>query len=174
VAIPVIIAVGGVAWHVAVSPGIDNFSRIDGATGHGGATVGFGGATPPSATDWLRREGFASVLNLRLANEADVDVDASRNAAEAAGLKYIHLPFDPENPDPDLVDKFLAAVGDESNQPVYIHCNSANRVGALWMISRVLMDGWTMDKARKEAVELGLSDPAAEAFVVNYIKSHRP
>ena len=40
------------------------------------------------------------------------------------------------------VDSFLAAVADKSNQPVFIHCGSANRVGGMWMIKRVLQDGW--------------------------------
>ncbi len=43
-------------------PGIRNFSRVD-------ATVACGGATDPSAMAALRKDGFASVINLRLASE---------------------------------------------------------------------------------------------------------
>ncbi len=97
--------------------GIANFSRIDGSAGLAGSTVGFGGATQPSAMPLLRNNGFASVINLRLATESGAEVDAARAAAEAEGLNYIHLPFDPANPDPALVDRFLAAVSDQKNQP---------------------------------------------------------
>ena len=153
-------------------PGIRNFSRVRGPAGFGGAMTGFGGATEPSAMAGLKKDGFKSVINLRLASEPGADVVGSRAAAEAAGLTYIHLPFDAENPDPRLVEGFFAAVGNTANHPVYIYCHSANRVGALWLITRVLKDGWAIDRAREEAVAIGLNAPAAEAFAVEYITAH--
>ena len=153
--------------------GIRNFSRIEGSDGYAGDTVGFGGATPPSSMGWLRDRGFRAVVNLRLVDEEGADVAAERAAAEAAGLVYIHVPFDPEDPDPKLFDSFATAVGSAPNQPVYIHCNSANRVGALWMILRVLKDGWDVDAARDEARKIGLSKESAEEFALRYIRAHR-
>jgi protein tyrosine phosphatase (PTP) superfamily phosphohydrolase (DUF442 family) len=76
-------------------------------------------------------------------------------------------------PDPKIVDGFLATVADAKNQPVFIHCGSANRVGGMWMIKRVLQDKWAMDKARTEAEAIGLRDPATIAFVTEYIKTHQ-
>src|SRR5436309_5043774 len=101
-------------------PGIRNFSRVNGPAGFGGTMVGFGGATQPSAMAELKKDGFKSVINLRLATEPGADIDAGRAAAKAAGLTYIHLPFDAANPDPQLLDKVLDAVVDKANQPVYI------------------------------------------------------
>src|SRR5262245_10032515 len=94
-------------------PGIRNYSRVD-------ATVGCGGQVDPAAMASLKKEGFASVVNLRLANEEGANVEAGRAAAQAAGLKYIHLPFNVAAPDPKVVDSFLTAVADRSNQPVFI------------------------------------------------------
>lgn len=147
-------------------PGITNFSRVD-------ATVGCGGATQPSAMSELKKQGFASVINLRMASEPGAEVEASRSAAEAAGLKYIHLPFDTSKPDPALVENFLGAVSNKANQPVYIHCGSANRVGAVWMIKRALQDGWEIDKAREEAEAIGLTNPKLKEFATDYILSHK-
>ena len=48
----------------------------------------------------LKDRGFATVVNLRLATESGADVDDSRAAAEAAGLEYIHVPFNPERSRP--------------------------------------------------------------------------
>jgi uncharacterized protein (TIGR01244 family) len=146
--------------------GIRNYSRVD-------ATVGCGGATDPSAMAGLKKEGFASVINLRLANEEGANVEAGRAAAQAAGLKYIHLPFSGAAPDPKVIDGFLAAVADRANQPVYIHCGSASRVGAVWMIKRALRDKWPTEKALVEAQAIGLSSPALTAFATDYINSHR-
>lgn len=146
--------------------GIRNFSRVD-------ATIGCGGATDASSMPALKREGFTSVINLRLASEPGANVDEGRTAAQAAGLKYFHLPFDAAAPDSMLVERFLGLVADTANQPVYIHCGSANRVGAVWMIKRVLQDNWTVDRARTEAQAIGLTSPQLEAFATSYIASHR-
>jgi uncharacterized protein (TIGR01244 family) len=146
--------------------GIRNFSRVD-------ATVGCGGAVDPAAMAALRKDGFVSVINLRLANEPGADVDAGRAAAQAAGLKYIHLPFNAAAPDEKVVESFLAAVADKANQPVFIHCGSANRVGGVWMIKRALQDKWAMDKAQAEAEAIGLNSPQLIAFATSYINTHK-
>jgi uncharacterized protein (TIGR01244 family) len=146
-------------------PGIRNYSRVD-------ATVGCGGAVDPAAMAELKQEGYVSVINLRLASEEGANIEAGRAAAQAAGLKYIHLPFNAAMPDPKVVDDFLAAIGDQANQPVFIHCASANRVGGFWMIKRVLKDGWTLDRARTEAEAIGLRDPQLTAFATTYINTH--
>jgi uncharacterized protein (TIGR01244 family) len=155
------------------APGIKNFSRMDGTATFAGSPVGFGGATQPAAMPWLSSEGFKTVINLRLATEEGVDVDGSRTAAEAAGLGYIHLPFDSKNPDPDVVDGILTAFGDKENRPVYIHCGSATRVAALWMIGRVLEDGQGMDAAGKEAEAIAGKPESALAFATAFITSHQ-
>ncbi len=151
---------------------IENFSRIDDSTGFAGPQVGFGGATPDSAMSWLKGQGFASVINLRLAGEEGVDVECSRDAAEAAGLNYIHLPFSAKELDQQLINDFLAAVGDEVTQPVYIHCGSATRVAALWAIGRVLRDGWEIGATREEAEAIAHKPADAYAFATAYLKSH--
>jgi uncharacterized protein (TIGR01244 family) len=146
--------------------GVRNYSRVD-------ATVGCGGATDPAAMAALKKEGFVSVINLRLASEQGANIEAGQAAAKAAGLKYIHLPFNGASPDPKVVDSFLAAVADRANQPVYIHCGSASRVGAVWMIKRALRDKWPDEKALVEAQAIGLSSPALTAFATDYIKTHQ-
>ncbi len=146
--------------------GIRNYSRVD-------ATVGCGGAVDPAAMASLKKEGFVSVINLRLPTEEGANVDAGRAAAQTAGLKYIHLPFNVAAPDSKVVDSFLAAVADKSNQPVFVHCGSASRVGGMWMIKRVLQDKWMLDRAMTEAKAIGLNNAQLEAFAVQYIKSHQ-
>ena len=147
-------------------PGIRNYSRVD-------ATVGCGGAVDPAAMSVLKKEGYVSVINLRLANEEGANIEEGRAAAKAAGLKYIHLPFNAAMPDSKVVDSFLAAVADKSNQPVFIHCGSANRVGGVWMIKRALQDKWPLDRALTEAKAIGLNNPALQAFATDYIKAHQ-
>jgi uncharacterized protein (TIGR01244 family) len=121
----------------------------------------------------LKQEGYVSVINLRTATEPGADIDAGRAAAQTAGLKYFHLPFNSAMPDAAVVTSFLAAVADPKNQPVFVHCGSANRVGGMWMIKRVLQDKWTVERARVEAEAIGLREPAMIAFVTEYINAHK-
>ena len=146
--------------------GVRNYSRVD-------ATVGCGGAVDPAAMAALRKEGFVSVVNLRMATEEGANVEQGRAAAVAAGLKYIHLPFNTAAPDTKVVDSFLAAVADKSNQPVFIHCGSASRVGGMWAVKRALQDKWPLEKAIAEGKAIGLGSAAVETFVTDYIKAHQ-
>jgi hypothetical protein len=67
-------------------PGIVNFGYL-------GKTVACAGATAPAALTEVKKLGYASVINLRVATEPGAEIDASAAAAQAAGLRFIHLPF---------------------------------------------------------------------------------
>ena len=110
---------------------------------------------------------------MRLATEQGADIDAGRAAAQAAGLNYIHLPFDVANPDPQLFRNLQAAFADKANQPIYIHCASANRVGFIWAIKRALEDGWETDKALEQGKAIGLNGSQAEDAAVKFINAHK-
>ncbi len=146
--------------------GVRNYTRVD-------ATVACAGAPSLEAFAELKRFGFAAVINFRLAGEPGFDVEAEAEAVRNAGLKYIHLPFETASPDPAVVEAFLKAVVDPANQPVFIHCGSANRVGGMWLIKRVVVDGWDIEKATAEADAIGLTNPALREFALDYVKTHQ-
>ena len=146
--------------------GIVNYTKVD-------AVVACGGATETNALEALKNDGFKAVINLRQASEAGANIEQNAARAKALGLTYIHLPFNGQAPDPKIVDSFLAAVADKANQPVFIHCGSASRVGAVWMVKRVLQDGWPLDKATEEAKMIGLRSAPLEEFAKQYIASHK-
>jgi len=147
-------------------PGIVNFTKVD-------AVVACGGATETSALDGLAKDGFKAVINLRLASEANANIEANAAHAKSLGLNYVHIPFNSQQPDPKAVDQFLAAIANKANQPVYVHCGSANRVGSMWLVKRVLQDGWPVGKATEEAKLIGLSSEPLEKFALSYIDSHK-
>ena len=146
--------------------GITNFTKVD-------AVVACGGATETAALEGLKNDGFKAVINLRQASENGANIDENSARAKALGLNYIHLPLNGQAPDNKIVDQFLAAVADKSNQPVYIHCGAASRVGAVWMIKRVLQDGWPVEKATEEAKFIGLRGAPLEQFALKYIAEHK-
>ena len=128
----------------------------------------------PSATAYakLATSGFRSVLNLRTAQEG-VNLEEEKNAVEKTGMRYLNIPVVSTAPTSGQVTEFLAAVQDKSLQPMMIHCASANRVGAFWMIYRVLGQGWPLEKALQEATRIGLTSSTLKRFALDYIGSHK-
>ena len=156
-----LVALSGIANAQDEAPqGVRNYTRVD-------ATVACGGATPPEAMVDLKRLGFTAVINFRTSQEEGVNIEASQTAAADAGLKYFHIPF--RAPSPEVAEEFLDIVADPSNQPVYIHCGSANRVGAMWFIKRVKQDGWNDARAMQEAETIGLRSEALKEFARAYV-----
>lgn len=150
----------------ATVPGIVNFGYI-------GNTVSCAGATSPGALAEVKKLGYASVINLRVATEPGAQIDASADAAKAAGLQFVHLPFNASSPDPMLVDKFIAAVTERKNQPAFIHCASANRAAALWMVKRMVVDRWDAERASTEAGALGMTSPALKTYAIEQAQARR-
>ena len=148
-------------------PGVTNFARLE-------TTVACAGATTPEALAGLKKMGYASVINLRVATEPGANIEAEAAAAKAAGVNFVHLPFDAASPDPMLVDNFLKAITAPANQPAFVHCASGNRAAALWMIKRIEVDKWDVDRAGTEAAALGMTSPALKTFVMNYVQAHKP
>jgi len=147
-------------------PGIVNFGYL-------GKTVACAGATAPAALTEVKKLGYASVINLRVATEPGAEIDASAAAAQAAGLRFIHLPFNASSPDPMLVDKFIAAITDPKNQPAFIHCASANRAATLWMVKRMVVDNWDADRAATEATALGMTSAALKTYAIEQAQARR-
>lgn len=157
-------AVGQIGAQDEVPDGVVNYTRVD-------ATVACAGATPPEAMAGLKELGFASVINFRTAEEDGANIEASQAAAKQAGLTYIHIPF--RAPSAETTSAFLEAVATPANQPTYIHCASANRVGAMWYIKRVLQDDWDTDRAMAEAETIGLRSEQLKEYAQGYVADAR-
>ena len=147
-------------------PGVTNFARVE-------TTIACAGATTPAAVAGIKKMGYASIINLRQASEAGADIEGEAAAAKAAGITYVHLPFNAASPDPAVVDAFLKAVTAPANQPAFVHCASANRAAAMWMIKRIQVDKWDADRAGAEAAALGLTSAALKTFALNYVQAHK-
>lgn len=146
-------------------PGVTNFARAE-------TTIACAGATTPAAAAGLKKLGFASIINLRQASEAGAQIEEAKAAAQAAGIRYVHLPFNSAMPDPAVVEAFITAVTAPENQPAFVHCASGNRAAALWMVKRMLVDKWDAQRAGDEAAALGLTSSPLKTFVLDYVRTH--
>jgi len=146
--------------------GVTNFRQIK-------STVACAGATTPAAMRGIKDMGFASVVNLRQASENGADIEAGSAAASTAGLKYIHIPMNSAAPDAAVFDQFMAASRAPANQPMFVHCGSGNRAAAVWLAKRIVVDGWTVERASEEAEALGLRSAPLKQFALDYAKTHQ-
>jgi uncharacterized protein (TIGR01244 family) len=146
--------------------GIKNFSRLE-------TTVACAGAITSDAMPEIRKMGFVSVINLREAQEPGADVEKHRAAAEAAGLRYYHVPFNGAKPDPKAADHFVKIISSTEAAPAFIHCASANRASAMWLIKRIVVDKWEVEKAEAEAEALGLTNAALKQWAIEYARPDR-
>jgi uncharacterized protein (TIGR01244 family) len=94
--------------------GVTNFAKIE-------STVACAGAITPAAIAELKKMGYASIINLRLATEPGADIERHTAAAKAAGISYHHIPFSVAAPDPAAVDTFLKTITAPGVQPAFIH-----------------------------------------------------
>jgi uncharacterized protein (TIGR01244 family) len=146
-------------------PPIRNFMRVN-------AEFCTGGQPRLEHLAQLKAEGVRAVLNLRTPGEHRAEEE--RAAADKAGLKYFNIPVDYRNPTDAQVEEFLGITDVPANRPMFIHCTAAIRVGAFWMIRRVLRDGLSEDAALAEARKVGLVDaPHLEEFARKYIAAHK-
>jgi uncharacterized protein (TIGR01244 family) len=149
-----------------VVPGVRNFTKVD-------STIACGGALSPEAFAALKQAGYKSIVNLRAASEPGNDVEAAKKAAEAAGLTYFHLPFVATAPDMTMLDEFLKLVVKPENQPMMLHCASGGRVSMFWAVKRVMIDGWSVDKAMNELPDLAKNaNEPTRAAALEYLKAH--
>ena len=120
----------------------------------------------------LKAEGVKAVINLRQKVEHRAEEEEAK--AKELGLRYFNIPVVFAEPKDEQVTEFLKITDDPENRPAFIHCTAAIRVGAFWMIRRVLRDGWTIEAAEKEAVKVGLvHSPHLNKFARAYIEKQK-
>jgi uncharacterized protein (TIGR01244 family) len=146
-------------------PGIRNLARLQ-------TTVACAGAITPEAVADIKKMGFVSIVNLRLATEAGAEVEKEEAAAKAAGVKYFHVPFDGK-PDPKAAGAFLDAITTPGAEPAFIHCAGGNRAATMWLIKRLAVDRWEVDRAVKEATALGQTNEGLRTFAIEYAQAHK-
>jgi uncharacterized protein (TIGR01244 family) len=143
--------------------GIRNFVRLE-------TTVACSGAVAADSVPEIKKYGFVSIINLREATEPGAEVEKEAAAAKSAGLRYFHVPFNGTKPDPSSADQFLKAITSPGAEPAFIHCAAGNRAAAMWLIKRLVVDKWDVDRAGAEAAALGLTSAPLKQWAIEYSK----
>lgn len=136
----------------------------------------FGGiltAGQPSADDFeeARKAGVATVVNMRHEREMKGFDEAALMAD--LGITYVAMPWNGADELTDEIFDRSREILNTAEQPLMVHCGSANRVGAVWIPWRVLDGGISFEEALAEAKTIGLRTPAYAPKARDYIERHR-
>jgi len=70
------------------------------------------------------------------------------------GFNCVSIPVKAWHPEMEDAKKFLSVVKNKDNWPVFVHCqHGSDRTGTMVAIYRIVVQGWTVEKATKEMVE---------------------
>lgn len=114
--------------------------------------VGTGGNIDATGIPLLKSLGFKTVVDLNLDDEGAA---VQGPMIEKAGLAFIHVPVPTKAPTPEQVAEFAKIVENPANYPILVHCESANRVGAMWALYRA-SKGVPAEVAVEEGRAIGL------------------
>jgi uncharacterized protein (TIGR01244 family) len=146
--------------------GVTNFHRLE-------TPVACAGAIKADAVPEIKKFGFASIINLREASEDGANLEGEAAAAKAADIRYYSIPFNSAAPDPAVADKFIEAITQKGSDPAFIHCAGGGRAATMWFIKRLVIDHWDVDRAAKEATDLGMTSPKLKQFAIDYAQTHK-
>jgi uncharacterized protein (TIGR01244 family) len=128
-----------------------------------------GGQPQEGGFPLLARLGIKTVVNLRAADE---HACADQARAQAAGLAYFNVPMASHaRPTDEQVERVLAIIEAEANQPVFVYCKrGADRTGLVMAVYRIARDGWTSGMAKAEANRHGMFVTQLEmkAYITDY------
>ena len=82
-------------------------------------------------------------------------------------MSYFHIPFNGQQPDPAVADRFLTTIT-RGNEPAYIHCARRQPRGRDVDDQAARRRQWETESAATEATALGLTSPALKKFAIDY------
>lgn len=123
----------------------------------------------------LSEQGFKTVVNFRTEGEDEqpLSPNAEGEKVQVAGMDYLNIPVAMKSMGPELVDQFRAKF-DDLPKPVFAHCKSGKRAGAMVMMHMAVEQGMTGEQTLQQAEQMGFEcdQPELEEFVKNYVDNN--
>ena len=119
----------------------------------------------------LKELGVTKIVDLR--GEDREKFEWERGAAEALGMRFVHIPVSGWAPPSDeQVAQFLELFHDDPKQKVFVHCRFGDdRTGVFVATYRMAVDKWTPEQAMKEMYFFGFNGfwhPSMKSFIRDF------
>ncbi len=105
--------------------------------------------------DWLRRQGYRTVLHIRRPGEDD---SSDRKQVEKRGMKYLSLEVSPATLSSTVVEEFARIVSDQQSAPLFVYDRDGVLAGGLWYLYFRTAFALGDEEARGRAASLGLRE----------------
>jgi protein tyrosine phosphatase (PTP) superfamily phosphohydrolase (DUF442 family) len=109
----------------------------------------------PDGLQWLKDNGYRTVLHLRHPGEDD---SADRKQVEKHGLVYLSLEVSPDTLTSELAQQFNAIVNDAGKLPLFVYDKNGVLAGGLWYLYFRVAEGVSENEALTRARRLGLKE----------------
>jgi protein tyrosine phosphatase (PTP) superfamily phosphohydrolase (DUF442 family) len=129
-------------------------------------------AGQPSAASWpqLAKAGYRTVVDLRAPEEPRGHDEPA--AVRAAGLDYVAIPVSQPTLGDSEFDSFRQIVRAPERRPIFVHCATSNRVGALLLPYFALDESMPLADATRLAQMAGLRNADLQGIAVDYARRH--
>lgn len=120
-----------------------------------------GGLPVRADLELAARRGLKQVLDVRPAHQSPGEDLAA--AAREHGMDFVTLAFDPERPDPAIVERALTEM--RRPGPKLLFCSDGGGAALILAVHRVRDQGVPLEEALGEARRMGMKPGAPEDFV---------
>lgn len=137
--------------------------------------VSVGAQPTEEQLDQLARQGVKTVINFRTEGEEEQPLSPTVEGEKvrSLGMEYLHVPVSTKAMGPEVVDNFRAKYANLA-KPIYAHCKSGKRAGAMVMMHLATEHGMSGKETLEQAEQMGFKcdQPEFKEFVEGYVDTH--
>lgn len=127
-------------------------------------TLGTSGQPSEAQLADIASAGYEMVINLALHN-ADYSLPDERASVEKLGMTYLHIPVIWQDPRPENLKAFCAAMQANQAKKLFVHCAANMRVSAFMALYRIIYHGWPQEQAFREMHRIWTPDGVWKNFI---------
>lgn len=102
---------------------------------------------------WIADAGYRTVINL-LPSDSENSLPGEAELVAGLGMDYIHIPVDFKGPQEADYQRFVEAMRDSGQEPVWVHCAANARVSAFMYRYRTQVLGDDLETARRDVARI--------------------
>jgi protein tyrosine phosphatase (PTP) superfamily phosphohydrolase (DUF442 family) len=72
-----------------------------------------------------------------------------------------------------VAEQFLDAITSQGVEPAFVHCAGGGRAATMWLLKRIAIDHWDVERATEEAIALGQTNEVVRQFAIDYGQAHQ-
>jgi len=117
--------------------------------------------------------GFEVVINLALHDDPRYSLADEPGTVRGLGMDYVHIPVQFAHPTAEDFTAFAAAMQQNHDRQVWVHCAANMRVTAFLGLYRVLRENWQEQEAFQLMHQLWQPDEIWSAFIAAMLADRR-